>query len=194
MKKVLFLADEQIPFHIDLTAVNKFIKDFQPDVLCRLGDMLDMTALTGWTSLSPEAVDWDSLRQEIRLANDMFDDQDALLPKGCVKHFTFGNHEERLAKFREKHKDHSYWRKNRSSIPYLMRDLKLKERGYHVHGQNEVYNIGKLYAFHGDDYGSAHLRNNLIAYGVNLVYGHVHSPARWTMNSRINGSPRSAWS
>lgn len=194
VKKGIILADEQIPHQINLKPINRFIKDFRPDYMIRLGDMLDMEALQGWTNKSPEAVDWEDVRREIRIANEIFDEQDALLPRHCEKRFSFGNHEERLMHFRERHKDHTYWRKNRSTIPYLLRDLKLRERGYKVYGQNEVHSVGKLNFFHGNDWGTNHCRNNVRNYGVNLVYGHVHTPERFTKVSPINSHPISAWS
>jgi len=153
VRKGVILADEQIPHHINLDPVNHFISDFKPDIMVRLGDMLDMEALQGWNNKRPQDVDWEEIRDEIRIANRILDTQDSL-HKASELHFTFGNHEERLARFRLQHPE--YWRKNISTMPYLMRDLKLKERGYRTHGQNDLFNIGKLYFFHGNDYSTHH--------------------------------------
>ena len=194
----LITADEQIPFHLrdhnGMGAVEKYIVDAKPDIRVRLGDMLDMNALQGWTRMSPEGVEWDEIRDEIAIANDMMDRQDAKLPAHCEKHFWMGNHEERLMKFRHKNRFSAYWIKNKTTIPYLIRDLKLKERGYKVHPQNDAHPFGKLYMFHGDNYSTWHTQKNVLAYEANLVYGHVHSPQRFTKVGRIDKSPKSAWS
>ncbi len=192
MRKGVILADEQIPYQIDLGAVNSFLKDFQPDIIVRLGDMLDMTALQGWNNKKPGDIDWEEIRQEIKIANRIMDEQDAICKSAKDKRFTFGNHEERLKFFGEKFPD--YWRKNESAVPYLMRDLRLKERGYKTYGQNQLYNIGKLNFFHGEDYSTHHAQKNLACLEANVVYGHVHSPQRYSKVVRITNSPKSAWS
>ena len=191
MRKGIILADEQIPHQIRLDPVNAYIADFQPDIVCRLGDMLDMEALQGWNHKKPAQIDWEEIRNEIRIANEILDRQDSL-HKAKEKHFWMGNHEERLKYFREQHIE--YWRKNFSTMPYLVRDLKFKERGYKVHGQNDTVPFGKLHMFHGNDWSTHHARKNLSDYEVNLVYGHVHSPQRYTKVSRVSASPKSAWS
>lgn len=189
MKRILILADEQIPYQIDLAPIERFAKDFKPDIVCRLGDTLDMEALSGWTSKSPKDVDWGEIWDEIGQANAMFDRQDKIFQ--CETHYWLGNHEERLSKFKIKHPD--FFRKN-PKLPDLMRDLKLKERKYKVHGQNQLIPFGKLYMFHGDDWNMFHTKNNVQNYEVNLVYGHVHSPQRFTKVARVTHSPKSAWS
>ena len=191
MRRGVILCDEQIPFQINLKPINRFLKDFQPDIICRLGDMLDMTALQGWSHKKPGDIDWDEIKNEIDIANDILDEQDSICHRAKEKHFVFGNHEERLKLFGEKFPE--YWRKNGRSVPYLMRDLKLKERGYITHGQNNLFNIGRLFMFHGEDYSTHHARKNLADYERNLVYGHVHSEQVYTKVSPVNGAAKSAW-
>ena len=206
MRTGIILADEQIPYHIpqlfdEDTAkknpkhkfpIEQFMEDLNPDIIIRVGDMLDMEALQGWNHRRPADVNWEEIREEIRVAKLMMDRQDALLKRSVEKHFIFGNHEERLKHFRAQHDE--YWRKNRSTMPYLMRDLELKERGYLTHGQNDLFQIGKLHFFHGNDYSTHHTQKNLAALEANVCYGHVHSPQRFTKVARVNNSPKSAWS
>lgn len=194
VKRGIVVSDEQIPNQIDLSPVNKFIRDFKPDYFFRLGDMLDMTPLLGWTNAKPALVDWEAVREEIRIANRIFDIQDELLPPGCEKRYSFGNHEERLMWFRKKHEGTDWWRRNQSTVPYLMRDLRLRERGYKTYGQNELHRVGKLHFFHGDEWGLNHTRTNVRNYCANLVYGHVHRPERATKTNPIGKHFNSAWS
>lgn len=190
----IVLGDQQVPFQIPMGAIEKFIADEKPQIKLELGDFLDVRSLTGWTKMRPEDVHWQELKKDTAIGNKILDATDQWLPEGCEKHFWFGNHEERLMKFREKHKTHPFWIKNRDSIPYLLHDLKLKERGYKTHSQNELHRFGKLHFFHGDNYSTWHTAKNLAAYGACLCYGHVHSPQRFTMVSRVDSTPRSAWS
>lgn len=194
MKMGIVLCDQQHPYQIPMGGIEKFIADEKPQIKLELGDFLDCRALNGWARRAPEDIDWNDLRLEIGEGNRTLDSMDAWLPDGCEKHFWFGNHEERLAKFRAKNKHSSFWIKNRGSIPYIMLDLKLRERGYKTHAQNEIYKFGKLHFFHGDNYSTWHTAKNLAAYGESLCYGHVHSPQRFTTVSPINQAYRSAWS
>lgn len=194
IRKALILADQQFPFHINLEPIYKFAREEGPwDHYIELGDMLDLHALCGWTKTSPSAIDWDSVRREIALSNKHLDTMCKIVGK-AEKRYSFGNHEERLMYFREKHQHDDYWRRNKSTIPYLMRDLHLRERGFKTYAQNEVHQIGRLHFFHGDDYGTNHCKNNVRNYGANIVYGHVHSPERFTKVSPIKSHPISAWS
>lgn len=193
IRKAIILADQQFPHSIDLDPIYRYAADEKWDYYIELGDMLDMTALTGWTKTSPSAIDWDSIGGEIRVANKHLDIMSKAVGQADMR-YSFGNHEERLLHFREKHQYDDYWRKNKSNIPYLSRDLKLKERGFKTYSQNSVHQIGKLHFYHGNDYGTNHCRNNVRNYGVNIVYGHVHAPERFTKVSPINSNPISAWS
>ncbi len=194
MRIGVVLADQQHPFQIPMGGIEKFISDIKPTIKLELGDFLDCRALTGWSKRSPESIDWNDLRHEIAEGGRTLDSMDSYLPDDCEKHFWFGNHEERLAKFRLKNAMHPFWIKNKDSIPYIMRDLKLKERGYRTHGQNELYKFGKLNFFHGDNYSTWHTAKNLAAYGESVCYGHIHSPQRFTAITAIKNTPRSAWS
>jgi len=195
VRKVIFLADSQIPFQIDLRYVEQFLVDEKPDVVVYMGDMLDMTALLKWSSSGMAAIDWESVREEIRIANQMLDRHQAIFAKfgkPVELHWIHGNHEERLYHWRDTHTEDL--RKNRSTVPELVRDLKLKERGMQVHWQNDLFPLGKLWVMHGSDYSTHHARKLLSDYEVNLIYAHVHAPQRHTKVARVTHSPKSAWS
>ena len=194
IRKGLILADAQIPYQIDMRPVERYMVDLQPDVLFYLGDWLDMTSLLRWNSIRPGDIDWDEIRAEVDVANDMLDRHQMLLKtrwNSIEKHFFFGNHELRLYSFREANPE--YLRKNRDVVPELIRDLKLKERGFQVHFQNDLVNVGKVYFTHGSDWSTFCTRKMLADYEVNLCFGHIHSPQRWTKVARVNRAPKSAW-
>lgn len=205
MKKGLILTDEQIPFQISslydqkmlkrnpsyLFPIEEFIKDFQPDVINRLGDFFDFPELQGWTNKKPSGMDWVGVSEAFKLGNLILDRQDKL-HRAKEKHFTKGNHDERLELV--KAKNQHWWSNNRTWYPNFERDLKLKQRGYRVHGQNDLYNVGHLYFFHGDDWNTFHTKNNVANYEVSVVYGHVHAPQRFTKKAMVTHQPKSAWS
>lgn len=190
IKKVLFLSDWQIPYQIDFEPIYKFMADFKPDIITLAGDMLDLEGLQGYWEKPVEAINWTEIFEEIRIANEMLDRIDKISPK-AEKHWWMGNHEERLHKFRKANP--AYCRKN-SKLPYLIEDLKLKERKYKIHWQNDLVPFGKLHIFHGLDYNDSHAKKTLMANEVNVAYGHVHDAQRYTKVSRIDSQPKSAWS
>ena len=190
VRKGIIVCDEQVPFHIDLSGVNKYIADEKPDIICRLGDMLDLRALTGWTNTAPADIDWGMVLEELAQGNSILDAQ-SRLHKPHDEHYWTGNHEERLEKFLAKH---PAWVRKNPWVPSVVRDLNLKRRGMKVHSQMQLVRFGDLYMFHGDDYSTNHCRNNARNYGVKLAYGHVHTCERQTVPTPVDKSYRSAWS
>ena len=191
LKKGLILGDTQIPYAIDLTPIYDYAEDLQPDYLSLIGDMLDMEAVQGFNHKAPEQINWEEIFEEIDVANKMLDQLDKVCPK-AEKHWWMGNHEERLSKFRAMYPE--YCKKNARTLPKLGRDLKLRERGYQIHWQNDLVPFGKLHIFHGLDYNDYHSKKTLFTNEVNVVYGHVHDAQRYTKVSRIKSEPKSAWS
>jgi len=192
VRKGIILTDGQIPHMMDLSAVEEFMADFQPDTLVYLGDMLDMEPLMGWWERAPGTTNWDAVHAEIDTANAMLDRHDKICKNLESRHWWMGNHEERLTKMKRAH--HVWSKQNKRTLPDIARDLRLKDRGFKVHGQNDMVSFGKLYMFHGLDYNEFHTKKTLLNNEVNVVYGHVHSPQRYTKMSRVAHSPKSAWS
>ena len=53
--------------------------------------------------------------------------------------------------------------------------VKLNERGYKYHKFGKCLKMGKLYFYHGHQYGGQyHTSNHLRKMGCNVMYGHWH--------------------
>jgi len=173
MKKILALFDSQIPYNIDFASINEYRKDLKPDILIIGGDFLDCEALFGWHNKSPDKINWNEIEDEFCIGNSILDSLE-IESKYTEKHFWIGNHEQRVEDFTKAYSN------MKNIAPNIIKDLRLKERKYKVHKQNDLVKFGKLYVYHGDYYGTFHTRKNVIDYERNLLYGHVHSPQLYT--------------
>ena len=71
--------------------------------------------------------------------------------------------------------------------------LKLDERGYTYHPFGKFLKIGKLFFYHGHQYGGQyHTANHLRKLGCNIMYGHWHDLQHMTA-THMDG-PKAAWS
>ena len=59
---------------------------------------------------------------------------------------------------------------------------------------NEYFQIGKMLFTHGTYHGVSHARQTAIAYGTNVMYGHLHSNQTFTHNTKNKEQPREATS
>ena len=176
---------------IDLEPIFRYALDLKPTMVALLGDTLDFSALWGCTKKSPDRIDFDSVRREIDEGNRLLSHIDKMFPK-AERHYWIGNHEERLHQFVKKNPD--FYNKNSRGIPSLKRDLKLVERGYKTHLQNDYFKFGKLFLSHGSYYSDRHSKQTIQAVGRNVAYGHVHDSQRHTIHSPVDSETRSSWS
>jgi len=71
--------------------------------------------------------------------------------------------------------------------------VKLKERGYKYYKFGKHLKIGKLYFYHGHQYGGQyHTANHIRKLGCNVMYGHWHDLQQ--MSATHMDGPKSAWS
>jgi len=69
----------------------------------------------------------------------------------------------------------------------------LKGRGYKYHRFGKFLKMGKLYFYHGHQYGGQyHTSNHLRKLGCNIMYGHWHDIQQ--MSATHMDGPKSAWS
>lgn len=176
---------------LDLLPIFQYARDLRPSNIFLLGDTLDFSALWGWNKKSPDRIDFNSVRSELDEGNRLLDLIDSKFGK-AERHYWIGNHEERLHQFTKKNDD--FYRKNSRGIPSLKRDLKLHERGYKIHLQNDYFKFGKLFLSHGTYYSDRHSKQTIQAVGRNCAYGHVHDAQRHTIHSPVDSETRSAWS
>ena len=59
---------------------------------------------------------------------------------------------------------------------------------------NDYFEIGKLLFTHGAYHGRHHAMQTSIAYGTNVMYGHLHTNQTFTHNVKEKGNPREATS
>jgi hypothetical protein len=101
------------------------------------------------------------------------------------KHITEGNHDDWLNMAVEKY-------------PYIPQykfanAVNLADRGYKYHPFGKHLKIGKLYFYHGHQYGGQyHTSNHLRKLGCNIMYGHWHDLQQ--MSATHMDGPKSAWS
>lgn len=154
-----------------ISAILRMCKDYQPDEVIQLGDLIDAKALGRWPK-SPE--DLNGLQEEFDEARTFWANVKTICPKAKLVQLE-GNHEHRLQKcLWERAGLHSL---RDLTVPNLM---KLHEFGVHYYKRHERYWISKdlkLLAMHGNQtnaYGGYSAKNEVDKRGVNFIAGHVH--------------------
>jgi hypothetical protein len=170
VKRVVVTPDKHFPLH-DQKAINcltKAIDIVRPDAYVDLGDVGE----------------FDKDIKDVNKGMDMIDE--ALDIVSCnEKYITEGNHDNWLNLAVE-------------AYPYIPKykfanAMKLKERGYVYKPYGKLLKIGKLYFYHGHQYGGQyHAANHLRKMGCNIMYGHWHDLQNMTA-THVDG-PKAAWS
>ena len=193
VRRVIVTPDKHFPYH-DKAAINvlcKAIEIIKPDVYIDIGDIGEWGAFSHWKwkkrktpPLEFMIPDFDADVEAVNRCMDIIDE--ALDKSGCKeKHITEGNHDNWLNGCVERY-------------PYLDKYLfrkavHLHERGYKHHSFGEHMKIGKLYFYHGHQYGGQyHTANHLRKLGCNIMYGHWHDLQMMTA-THMDG-PKAAWS
>ena len=193
VKRVIVTPDKHFPLH-DQPAINclkQAIEIVKPDAYVDLGDVGEFEAFSRWKykikTKPPLEFLIDDFAQDVVDVNKGMDMIDESLDKVNCKelYLTEGNHDNWLNKTVE-------------TYPYLNRfefakAVKLKERGYKYYEFGEHLKIGKLYFYHGHQYGGQyHTANHLRKMGCNVMYGHWHDLQHMTA-THMDG-PKAAWS
>ena len=151
-------------------AICAFIKDFKPEYIIQLGDLIDNTPLMAKVKTkypSFDAQDIKEIDEDYFYANELLNQIDAVAPKNAKKIFLPGNHE---------YRSDILLRAN----PEFLNIIGYKERLFK--GRNwdisrkylEPFELGKLKIFHGEFWGVNHVKKHMIVYRRNLMYGHTH--------------------
>ena len=193
LKTAIVIPDRHIPLHDESACniVKQAIEVVKPDIFIDLGDVGEWESVSHWRykrrKRPPLEYQLPLIDEEIAQVNDELDKWDKILAKvGCEdKRICTGNHDIWLDDFVEEH-------------PYLnnytfKNACKWKERGFKVYEHNYPMKIGKLAFIHGVYTTIYHARQHLLAYGCNIMYGHVHDKQHHTM-SRLNDGIIGAWS
>ena len=193
VKRVIVTPDKHFPLH-DQKSINclkQTIEIVKPDAYIDLGDVGEWEAFSHWKykrKISPplEYLIKD-FEADIDDVNDGMDQIDESLDKAnCTeKYITEGNHDDWLNQAVDKY-------------PYVPQykfanAVRLDKRGYKYYPFGKHLKLGKLYFYHGHQYGGQyHAANHLRKLGCNVMYGHWHDLQQHSA-THIDGA-KSAWS
>jgi hypothetical protein len=192
-RRAVVTPDKHFPI-ADIPAIKcvvKAIEIVKPTIYVDLGDVGEWESFSHWKWKRRKKPSIEYLIPDMDMdvidVNDGMDIIDEALDKvGCTeKHFCEGNHEDWLTQFTEEH-------------PYITKyevknALRLQERGYKYYPMGKHLKIGKLYFYHGHQYGGMyHTANHLRKLGSNIMYGHHHDLQHMTA-THMDGA-KGAWS
>ena len=193
VKRVIVTPDKHFPLH-DQPAINclkKTIEIVKPDAYIDLGDVGEWHAFSAWRFKRKKAPPLEYLikdfDKDVKDVNKGMDQIDESLDKANCKekHITECNHDNWLNMAIEKY-------------PYIPQykfanAVDLAGRGYKYHKFGKHLKMGKLYFYHGHQYGGQyHTANHLRKLGCNVMYGHWHDLQQ--MSATHMDGPKSAWS
>ena len=162
VKRVIVTPDKHFPLH-DQPSINclkRTIEIVKPDAYIDLGDVGEWEGFSAWKYKRKKAPPLEYLindfDKDVKDVNSGMDQIDESLDKaGCKeKHITEGNHDNWLNYAVEKY-------------PYIPQykfanAVKLNDRGYKYHRFGKHLKMGKLYFYHGHQYGGQyHTANHL---------------------------------
>ena len=193
VRRAIVTPDKHFPY-ADMPAINcltKVIELVKPEIYIDLGDVGEWEAFSHWKYKRRKAPPLEYLTEDfdkdVISVNKGMDIIDEALDKvNCQdKYITEGNHDNWLNQAVEKY-------------PYIPQykfanAVKLKERGYTYYPFGKHLKLGKLYYYHGHQYGGQyHTSNHLRKLGCNIMYGHWHDLQQ--MSATHMDGPKSAWS
>ena len=193
VRRAIATPDKHFPLH-DGPAINalcKAIEIVKPEIYIDLGDVGEWSAFSHWKWKRKKAPpleflikDFDKDVRDVNRGMDIIDE--ALDKAGCKeKHITEGNHDDWLNMAVEKYPYISQYK--------FANAVNLADRGYKYHRFGKHLKIGKLYFYHGHQYGGQyHTANHLRKLGCNVMYGHWHDLQQ--MSATHMDGPKSAWS
>ena len=193
IKRVVVTPDKHFPLH-DQKAINvlkKTIEIVKPDAYVDLGDVGEWEGFSHWKFKNKKAPPLEFLikdfKKDIKDVNKGMDMIDESLDKANCKekYITEGNHD-------------NWLNIAVSKYPYIPQynfanAVSLADRGYTYYPFGKHLKIGKLYFYHGHQYGGQyHASNHLRKLGCNVMYGHWHDLQQ--MSATHMDGAKSAWS
>jgi hypothetical protein len=151
----------------------KFINDYKTEIagFHIIGDFLDMRSLSTHDndSIGIPGID---LKYEYKAGNEVLDLFDSALPKGCIKTYLWGNHEDRYNRFTSLKATAEYAK----SIPSPTEALKLQHRGYIVkdNWKEDSINLGYIELTHGFYCNATPAKKHLGVLKNNVMFAHTH--------------------
>ena len=193
VKRAIVTPDKHFPYEDKpaIKCLTKTIEIVKPDIYVDLGDVGEWNAFSAWKYKRKKAPPLEFLikdfDKDVKAVNKGMDTIDEALDKtNCKeKYITEGNHDNWLNMCVEKY-------------PYIPQykfanAVDLKGRGYKYYQYGRHLKIGKLYFYHGHQYGGQyHAANQLRKMGCNIMYGHWHDLQQ--MSATHMDGAKSAWS
>jgi transposase-like protein/predicted phosphodiesterase len=167
----LVIGDMHVPEHNMpcIKAILYMMDDVKFDGLVNIGDFMDLACISHWNKTKRLTSEGMKIKEDYIIGNTILDEFDKRLPKGCDKHFMFGNHEEWYYQFIDLNP-------SLEGMFHPTDELKLKERGYTVYEHyNDIFSIGKLSFTHGIYTGMHYVKKHIDELKTNVIFGHLHS-------------------
>ena len=193
VNRAIVTPDKHFPLH-DQPSINvlcKTIEIVKPDIYVDLGDIGEWSAFSAWKYKRKKAPPLEFMIPEMDAdvddVNKCMNQIDESLDKvNCKeKYITEGNHDNWLNMAVEKYPYISQYK--------FAKAVDLKGRGYTYYPFGKHLKIGKLYFYHGHQYGGQyHTANHLRKLGCNIMYGHWHDIQQ--MSATHMDGAKSAWS
>ena len=193
VNRAIVTPDKHFPLH-DKPSINvlcKTIEIVKPDIYVDLGDIGEWSAFSAWKYKRKKAPPLEfmipDMDADVDDVNKCMDQVDNSLDKvNCKeKYITEGNHDNWLNMAVEKYPYISQYK--------FAKAVDLKGRGYTYYPFGKHLKIGKLYFYHGHQYGGQyHTANHLRKLGCNIMYGHWHDIQQ--MSATHMDGAKSAWS
>lgn len=167
--KFVMLNDVHVPHNIDLENIWKFCRDFKPDYLLLVGDIINNDPFSHWDRNSPlRFKSMPNPKEHYELCNKLFyDPARAAVGNNCSIVHWIGNHEYWSNRaIEEMPEGKGYWEVE-NNIRHV--DLWVPSKG--------IANLGKLHFVHGDVIkgGKYHSLKMLNYFRRNIRYGHYHN-------------------
>ena len=193
VNRAIVTPDKHFPYadKAAIKCLTKTIEIVKPDKYVDLGDVGEWHAFSAWRFKRKKAPPLeylvDDFDKDVKDVNKGMDIIDESLDKvNCKeKYITEGNHDNWLNYAVDKY-------------PYIPQykfanAVDLKGRGYKYYQFGRHLKIGKLYFYHGHQYGGQyHTANHLRKMGCNIMYGHWHDLQQ--MSATHMDGAKSAWS
>ena len=193
VNRAIVTPDKHFPLHDkpSIKVLCKTIEIVKPNIYVDLGDIGEWSAFSAWKykrkktpPLEFMIPDMDADVDDVNKCMNQIDE--ALDKVNCKdKYITEGNHDNWMNMVVEKY-------------PYVPKykfanAVDLKGRGYNYYPFGKHLKIGKLYFYHGHQYGGQyHTANHLRKLGCNIMYGHWHDLQQ--MSATHMDGAKSAWS
>jgi len=189
IEKGIVIADTHYPY-INKKAVKIMLditRDVEPDYFINLGDSLDYSQISlKYANNMPKKIENIYLDSDYTgFQRDILDPLHNILSDNCKKVFIKGNHEERVDRYLQ------YYPTNTGLIEP---ENNLELGDWNIIPYKQHYKLGNTVYTHGTYHNKYHAFSHISLYGMNVIYGHLHSHQVFTNQTPINKEPLTAMS